>query len=249
MSRIRPHLSYSNVVSTLCLFALLGGGAYAALKVPKDSVGTKQLKNNAVKGSKVADGSLAASDIGGPVDSATEAAHAKVADNATNADQATHADNADNAAKADQAVNSDALGGSPSSAFFPSSRVGRVHADVTQASGSSTTPLLTMGPLTLTMACNRGANETVGINASSTASNASIEVGITADAAPTTSASFVTLTSAPSGILSRTDSGTGQSGAGELVYSDSNTTIAVPFRFFVSTIFNRCLVSGVAVQS
>jgi hypothetical protein len=67
LSRISPHLSYSNVVSTICLFILLGGGAYAAVKLPKNSVGTKQLKKNAVKGSKVADGSLTSADISGPV--------------------------------------------------------------------------------------------------------------------------------------------------------------------------------------
>ena len=35
----RPRLSYANVVSTLCLFLLLGGGAYAATKLAKNSVG------------------------------------------------------------------------------------------------------------------------------------------------------------------------------------------------------------------
>src|SRR2546421_305995 len=30
MRRLRPRLTYANVVSTLCLFILLGGGAYAA---------------------------------------------------------------------------------------------------------------------------------------------------------------------------------------------------------------------------
>ena len=41
-------LSYANVMATIAVFIALGGGAYAALKVPKDSVGNKQLKNNAV---------------------------------------------------------------------------------------------------------------------------------------------------------------------------------------------------------
>jgi hypothetical protein len=86
----RPKLTYSNVVSTLCLFILLGGGAYAAAKLPKNSVGTKQLKKNAVKGPKVKNRSLTKVDIRGPVDSATsaaEAAHAAQADRATTADK------------------------------------------------------------------------------------------------------------------------------------------------------------------
>jgi hypothetical protein len=70
---MRPKLTYANVVSTLCLFILLGGGAYAAVKLPKNSVGTKQLKKGAVKADdlgenavsspKVANGSLLKEDF------------------------------------------------------------------------------------------------------------------------------------------------------------------------------------------
>jgi hypothetical protein len=52
--RLRERLTYANVVSTLCLFLLVGGGAaFAALKLPKNSVGTKQLKKNAVTTAKI----------------------------------------------------------------------------------------------------------------------------------------------------------------------------------------------------
>jgi len=57
-SRTRSKLTYSNVVSTLCLFLLLGGGAYAAIKLPKNSVGTKQIKNQAVSNAKLAKGAV-----------------------------------------------------------------------------------------------------------------------------------------------------------------------------------------------
>ncbi len=51
---MRPKLSYANVVSTLCLFLLLtGGAAYAASHLGKNSVGTKQLKKNAVTTAKI----------------------------------------------------------------------------------------------------------------------------------------------------------------------------------------------------
>ena len=52
MKRQRSKLTYSNVVSTFCLFLLLGGNAYATLSLPKNSVGSKQLKPNSVTGNK-----------------------------------------------------------------------------------------------------------------------------------------------------------------------------------------------------
>jgi hypothetical protein len=61
---LRPRLTYANVVSTLCLFILLGGGAYAAVKIPRNSVGASQLKRNAVTSPKVKNGSLLAQDFG-----------------------------------------------------------------------------------------------------------------------------------------------------------------------------------------
>ena len=57
-SKLRPGLTYGNVVATLALFLALGGGAYAALKLPKNSVGAKQIKRNAVRSSKVKNASL-----------------------------------------------------------------------------------------------------------------------------------------------------------------------------------------------
>jgi hypothetical protein len=63
MRRLHGRLNYANVVSTLCLFLLLGGGAYAAIRLPKNSVGTNQLKNGAVTGAKVRGGSLVYGDF------------------------------------------------------------------------------------------------------------------------------------------------------------------------------------------
>jgi hypothetical protein len=51
------------VVALLALFVALGGSSYAALKLPKGSVGPKQLKKNAVTSSKVKPGSLLTSDF------------------------------------------------------------------------------------------------------------------------------------------------------------------------------------------
>jgi hypothetical protein len=51
---VRIKLSYSNVMSTLCFFLLLSGGAaYAASHLGKSSIGSKQLKKNAVTTAKI----------------------------------------------------------------------------------------------------------------------------------------------------------------------------------------------------
>ena len=59
----RPRLTYANVMSTLCMFVVLGGGAYAAATLPKNSVGAKQLRRGAVNSTKVRDYSLGARDF------------------------------------------------------------------------------------------------------------------------------------------------------------------------------------------
>jgi hypothetical protein len=53
MKRLRPQLTYANVMATIAVFIALGGVSYAALKLPKNSVGTKQIKNGAVTPPKV----------------------------------------------------------------------------------------------------------------------------------------------------------------------------------------------------
>lgn len=96
MQKIRGRLTYANVISSICLFLLLGGGAaFAASHLAKNSVGKKQLKanavttakikknavttakikNGAVNGEKVADGSLTGADINGPATPFTQAVY------------------------------------------------------------------------------------------------------------------------------------------------------------------------------
>jgi hypothetical protein len=59
--------------------------------LPKNSVGPRQIRRNAVNGAKVKNGSLTGADISGPVG---DSSHAANADHATSADSATNAENA-----------------------------------------------------------------------------------------------------------------------------------------------------------
>jgi hypothetical protein len=113
MRTIRGKLTYANVISTLCLFLLLGGGAaLAAGKLGKNSVGTQQIKDNAVTEAKISNGAVSGSKINlsslGTVPNATHSG---------SADTASHASSADSAGHAEAATNASQLGGSPPSAY------------------------------------------------------------------------------------------------------------------------------------
>jgi hypothetical protein len=116
LQSILKRLTYANVMSTIAVFLVVGGGAaFAANKLAKNSVGTKQLKNNAVTaakvkanaitGAKVKNGSLTGSDINlgtlGTVPNATSAKTAVTADSAKTAATASQAANANHATTAD----------------------------------------------------------------------------------------------------------------------------------------------------
>ena len=61
--RIRQKVTFSNVTSMLALFVALGGVSYAAVTLPKNSVGGAQIKANAVTGSKIKNGSVGSGDL------------------------------------------------------------------------------------------------------------------------------------------------------------------------------------------
>ena len=109
VTRYRP--SPAMVVACTALTIALGGTGYAALRLPRNSVGTKQLRNGsvsnrklargAVTGSKVARNSLTGTQINEATlglvpkaSSAVSASHAVSADIATNATAAANATNA-----------------------------------------------------------------------------------------------------------------------------------------------------------
>jgi hypothetical protein len=93
--QIRKHLTYANVMVTLLSVIVLGGAtAYAALKIPRNSIGTRQLQaksvtngklaSGAVSGAKIAEGTITGQNVNlnalGSVPQATNAGHAANAD-------------------------------------------------------------------------------------------------------------------------------------------------------------------------
>ena len=66
LSRIRSwRPSHAVVAAYMALFLALGGTSYAAVKLPKNSVGTKQIKKNGVRSADVKNRSLEAGRLQG----------------------------------------------------------------------------------------------------------------------------------------------------------------------------------------
>lgn len=59
----RERLTYANVMATVAVFLALGGGAYAAAKLPRNSVGAKQLRTGSVGRSELHKGSVGRSEL------------------------------------------------------------------------------------------------------------------------------------------------------------------------------------------
>ena len=60
---LRSKLSFANVTSALALFVALGGTSYAAITLPRNSVGPKQIRSGAVGTSELRTGAVRSGDI------------------------------------------------------------------------------------------------------------------------------------------------------------------------------------------
>jgi hypothetical protein len=146
----RPRLTYANVVASLALFVALGGVSYAATALPKGSVGPKQIRAEAVRTGKVADGAVTAAKLakgvrerlapvgGAPAVTTTTSTpesvkHAETADRAAtagSADRAATAGSANHAETADRAITA----GSADTAAYADSAGGAATADLATTS-------------------------------------------------------------------------------------------------------------------
>jgi hypothetical protein len=61
--RIRARMTYANVMATIAVFVALGGSSYAAIKLPRNSVGASQIRSGAVRSSEIKDRSIRTSDL------------------------------------------------------------------------------------------------------------------------------------------------------------------------------------------
>jgi hypothetical protein len=121
MKRIRVRITYANVVATLALFLVVAGGTALAARhmLPKNSVGTRQIKNNAITAAKIKNGTVTGKKINLPsLGAVANATHAVNADHALRADSATTATSASTAGRADSAGDASTLQGSAASAFM-----------------------------------------------------------------------------------------------------------------------------------
>lgn len=152
MKQIRKRLTYANVMSSIAVFLVLGGAAaFAAVQLPKNSVGTKQLKKKAVSTVKIKDNAVTGQKANeatfGQVPSAASAA------NATNASHADSATNATHAADATKAAGASA----PETLASGKTLRGHYHLELNTGSGGGTNPDMGQGysfifPLTETPA-------------------------------------------------------------------------------------------------
>jgi hypothetical protein len=103
LKQLRKRLTYANVMSSIAVFLVLGGGAaIAANQLGKNTVGPKQLKKNAVTAAKIKNNAVTAAKLqngavtGAKINTASlgtvpTAGHANTAGKATTAESATTA--------------------------------------------------------------------------------------------------------------------------------------------------------------
>lgn len=62
-AHLRARLTYANVTATCALFLALGGTSYAAFTLPRNSVGSNQIRAGAVRSSELHNGSITLVDV------------------------------------------------------------------------------------------------------------------------------------------------------------------------------------------
>lgn len=146
---IGKRFSYGNVMATIAVFLVLGGGAAVAAGLQKNSVTTKAIKNGAVSTAKLKNNAVTGAKANeatfGIVPLAARADVATTADKALKADSATTASTATNATKAETAVSAETAAKAKDSEEFAGRRVTEVRSGATNESTPDNTNLTESG--------------------------------------------------------------------------------------------------------
>jgi hypothetical protein len=266
-TRLRPRLTYGNVVATLALFIALGGGAVAAMTSFVQTKGTirgcvskkgqltllKKGKSRCARGqTKIAWSKGGATGPAGG-DLAGNYPNPSIKPNAVTGAKV----NESTLGEVPSATNSSLLGGLAPSAFLRSSNVVKIDATQIQSSdGTTTTNLPEISGFQLLMDCSYDSgsdSQTIKFRAQSVNAHAVIAwIFGTQGLSSVGTGDFPVM--APPGsttLFSRATAGANSEfdGAAFLVYRDDTQTISISFRYDVHRSVHQCVVAGIATRA
>lgn len=171
LAKLRSHFTYANVVSSVCLFIVLGGTSYAVAtgsidsrEIKNNTVRSKDIRNNDVRGGDVRNGTIRGIDVGNESLTGSDIAESTLgvipkASHANSSDSASRAELSQSAAEAARAISVDS-----------------VKVASQRAAPGETKQVATDGPLTLQMRCidNGGGDIGVVLEMDSSANSAAI---------------------------------------------------------------------------
>jgi hypothetical protein len=241
-------LSYANVMATVAVFLALGGASYAAVALPRNSVGTPQLRESSVTRGKLATGSVDTRQLR---DDAVDAS--KVAAGAVKKHSLSPWIRDQLARRAEQGP------AGPKGQTGPRGP-GAVAVRYSQAASGTPNPVpvLDVGGLSFNASCDdSGGTVTLNFSAASAAA-ATLNETVTVDSGPDITIPGNAFTGnlqidLPAGATLQTGGPSAATGytrvAVEAVYSAPGTTIDLHMYALVNADAGRCSIDGIAVPA